>query len=167
MMALSIRQPWCFAILHLGKRLENRTWSTRYRGPILIHASKAMTRDEYDEVSFFVQYHYPELAPAGAPDLMLPPFDDLDRGGIVGRANLVDCVRSKQALPFGKSRAWGDMHIVPWWQGPVGFVLDDVQPLPFVPCKGKLGLFETDIRVDVSQDGRAVDLGSEKVVWRS
>ena len=40
MKALSIRAPWWFCILHNGKDIENRDWSTRYRGPVLIHASK-------------------------------------------------------------------------------------------------------------------------------
>ena len=41
MKALSIRQPWAWAILHAGKRVENRDWQgCHYRGPLLIHASK-------------------------------------------------------------------------------------------------------------------------------
>jgi hypothetical protein len=39
-LALSIRQPWCFAILHGGKDIENRDWPTKVRGRVLIHASK-------------------------------------------------------------------------------------------------------------------------------
>jgi len=43
--ALSIRQPWAYAILHLGKDIENRPWRTNFRGPLLIHASlKGRTR---------------------------------------------------------------------------------------------------------------------------
>jgi hypothetical protein len=38
--ALSIRQPWTYAIQHLGKRVENRTWPTPYRGKLLLHAGK-------------------------------------------------------------------------------------------------------------------------------
>lgn len=38
--ALSLRQPWAWAILHAGKTIENRTWATRYRGRIRIHAAK-------------------------------------------------------------------------------------------------------------------------------
>lgn len=51
----------------------------------------------------------------------------LPRGGIVGRANLVDCVTKSDS---------------PWFFGPYGFVLEDVSPLPFVPMKGELGIFE-------------------------
>jgi hypothetical protein len=37
--ALTIRQPWAYAILRLGKDVENRSWRTHYRGPLLIHAA--------------------------------------------------------------------------------------------------------------------------------
>ena len=45
MKALSIRQPWAHAILHLGKDVENRTWSTNYQGLIVVHAPKTVDRD--------------------------------------------------------------------------------------------------------------------------
>src|SRR5258708_38096209 len=40
MKALSIQQPWAWAILAGVKTVENRTWRTFHRGPLLIHASK-------------------------------------------------------------------------------------------------------------------------------
>jgi hypothetical protein len=43
--ALSIRQPWVWAIVHAGKDIENRTWWTPYRGPVLIHAANAAAQD--------------------------------------------------------------------------------------------------------------------------
>ena len=46
--ALSIRQPWAWAILHAGKDIENRSWSTSFRGPVCIHAAKGMTAAEFD-----------------------------------------------------------------------------------------------------------------------
>jgi hypothetical protein len=46
-LALSIRQPWASLILLAGKDIENRTWETRLRGPILIHAAISMTKREY------------------------------------------------------------------------------------------------------------------------
>lgn len=39
MKALSIKQPWLHAILTEGKRIENRTWQTKHRGWIALHAS--------------------------------------------------------------------------------------------------------------------------------
>ncbi|WP_206002040.1 ASCH domain-containing protein [Paraburkholderia aromaticivorans] len=38
MKALSIRQPWAWLIVKGHKDIENRTWSTRFRGRVLIHA---------------------------------------------------------------------------------------------------------------------------------
>ncbi len=39
MRCLSIRQPWAWLVCAGMKRIENRTWSTDYRGTIAIHAS--------------------------------------------------------------------------------------------------------------------------------
>lgn len=39
MKALTIRQPWAGAIFLLGKDVENRSWSTDYRGLMLIHSA--------------------------------------------------------------------------------------------------------------------------------
>lgn len=123
MLALSLRQPWLHTILKLGKRVENRTWSTPYRGPILLHASKGMTKAEYYAVVEFVRRAFPgrEL------EWSFPGYAELPRGGIVGRARIVDCVTE---------------HASPWFFGPYGFVLDDVAELPFVACSGALGLFK-------------------------
>lgn len=122
MRALSIRQPWAWAIIHAGKDIENRSWPTNYRGPFLIHAAKAMTRREYDDC-----LHACIIATGRFPgDLAIPAFDQLERGGIVGKARIVDCISSSQS---------------PWFFGPYGFVLADVEPVTFQPCKGALGFF--------------------------
>lgn len=119
MKALSIRQPWAWLILNAGKDIENRDWPTSFRGRFLIHASKGMTRDEYEggqdtlwDIDQRIRY---------------PAFEELQRGGIVGTAVLVDCVRKSES---------------PWFFGEYGFELRDVMPLPFRPFKGALGFFE-------------------------
>ncbi len=49
MKTLSVRQPYAWLLVNGIKDVENRTWNTPYRGPLLIHASaKAMTRDDWD-----------------------------------------------------------------------------------------------------------------------
>ena len=68
--ALSIRQPWAHRILREGKDVENRSWPTRFLGPVLIHAGKGVDREDHDEVM----------------RLGLPT------GGIVGVMEIVDCV---------------------------------------------------------------------------
>jgi hypothetical protein len=41
LMALTICQPYAHLIARGEKRIENRTWPTAYRGPLVIHAGKS------------------------------------------------------------------------------------------------------------------------------
>lgn len=120
--ALSIRQPWAWLILNAGKDIENRTWPTHFRGWFFIHAAKGMTMEEYYSVKLW-------LPTIGKGDVAarMPDRNQLERGGIVGMAKLGNCVNGSDS---------------PWFCGPYGFVLDEVMPLPFRPCKGALGFFK-------------------------
>ena len=44
MRAPSLTQPWPWIILNLGKDVENRVWSTKHRGPFLLHAAKGYSK---------------------------------------------------------------------------------------------------------------------------
>lgn len=125
MKAISIRQPWAWLILNAGKDIENRDWKTSYRGPILIHASKGMTRDEYQEGVATARHARHVLG--NVPGLEMPAFAALPRGGIVGQVEIVDCVSHS---------------VSPWFFGTFGFVLRNPLTLPFRECKGALGIFE-------------------------
>lgn len=109
--AISIRQPWAHAVVHLGKDVENRSRATPHRGQVLIHASAGMDLEEWAGAAEFM--HSINVMPARR--------GDLQRGGIIGVATLVDCVRSSPSR---------------WFMGPVGLVLRDARPLPFTPCRG-------------------------------
>ncbi|MBY4726644.1 MULTISPECIES: ASCH domain-containing protein [Burkholderia] len=123
MKALSIRQPWAWLVAHGHKDIENRSWPTSYRGPLLIHASKGMTRAEYENAMRFAIV-------AGVAYEQLQRFDDSARGGIIGVTDLFDCVPP--------SRAESPWHI----EGNYGFALRNARPLPFLPYTGRLGIFE-------------------------
>jgi hypothetical protein len=122
MLALSIRQPWAHMILHHGKDIENRTWPTQVRGRVLIHASKGMTKDEY----LMAIRSFPTLEIM----MSIPDQHDLQRGGIVGSVEIVDCVTDSDS---------------PWFCGPFGFVLRNPIILPFRPFRGQLGFFNVDM----------------------
>lgn len=49
--ALSIQQPWNWAIHYLFKPVENRSWTTDYRGPLLTHAGKTIDPAGYDVIA--------------------------------------------------------------------------------------------------------------------
>lgn len=123
--AISIRQPWAWAIINAGKDIENRSWPTRFRGSVCIHAAKGMTREEYRSCLGFAHSLYcTKPFPRG---LTMPEFGDLQRGGIIGVATIVDCVSESDS---------------PWFFGNYGFVLADVHPVDFIPVKGALGFFD-------------------------
>lgn len=117
MIALSIRQPWAWLIVNGDKPVENREWPTKFRGRFFIHAGKTMTRADYDACWIFVN---------GFSQFDLPSPESLVRGGIIGEAELVDCVTTMDS---------------PWFTGRYGFVLANVKPVTFIPCKGALGFF--------------------------
>ena len=53
--ALTIRQPWAWAVARGGKDVENRSWRTAYRGPLLIHAAvDAPVQGEIETVAWTV-----------------------------------------------------------------------------------------------------------------
>jgi len=141
MKAISIRQPWSHAILHMGKRCENRDWFCKYRGPILIHAAKGMSVQEYQHFSFFWEYDFPGHG-IGQTYPKLPSAEALERGGIVGKAVVIDCIGKKDQVPAGKDKLWSEQWVAPWFFGRFGIILDKVEALPFIPYKGALGLFE-------------------------
>jgi hypothetical protein len=132
MRCLTIKQPWAWAILH-GKLVENRTWTTSYRGAITIHAGKRW--DPAGQESPLVRSAW---RAAGNTANLTNRHPDIVLGAVVAVAELVD-VCSAQMRSFipsmcgcGPWAAHGQYH----WR------LDNVRPLAEpVACRGALGLW--------------------------
>ena len=77
MKALSIRQPWAFAIFHMGKDVENRSWPTRFQGRIAVHVAK-------------------RIDVADCRRLNLDPRT-LPTGSVIGTVEVRDCVRGARS----------------------------------------------------------------------
>ena len=121
MKALSLKQPWAWLLFH-GKDVENRTWKTKFRGNILIHASK--TWDSAGE-----RWIYINLCRGKLPIKECPTRHDplMKRGALIGVVDIVDCVEQFDS---------------PWFFGPYGWIL--MRPIEFSKpywLKGSLGLF--------------------------
>ena len=116
MKALSIRQPWAWLIIKGHKDVENRTWPTSYRGKFLVHTGK-----KFDNVGY--KWVLSEMG------IAMPSPPEFEIGGIVGLAEITKCVTQ---------------HNSRWFSGPYGFVLENAQPLQFVPLPGKVGFFDVD-----------------------
>lgn len=134
MFALTVRQPWAWAIMHGGKNVENRTWNTRIRGRIAIHAGATFGTIERMDIQA-IREIYRQLGrdpdsvpyPRPADDLPTAPYA---LGAIIGTADLVDCVTAFDS---------------PWFFGPHGFLLANREPLPRpIPYKGRQGFFGID-----------------------
>ena len=125
MKTLSLKQPWAWLVVSDLKDVENRKWATKYRGKILIHASKKWD-DEGEEfiLSQLVKKHR-ILIPRGLPS---EHHHEISYGAIVGTVEVIDCVRQYDS---------------PWFFGPYGFVLRNaVKFEKTFSYKGMLGLFE-------------------------
>lgn len=119
MKALTVRQPWAWAIVYAGKDIENRNWNTRYRGEIAIHAAKGLMREEYTESVDLLRRHYKCRKE-------IPSYEAMIRGAIIGVAELVDCVTTSKSS---------------WFEGAYGFVLKNVLPITPIICSGALGFW--------------------------
>lgn len=120
--ALSVRQPWAWAIIYAGKPMENRSWKRwkrdwKFRARIAIHAAAGMTRDEYDDAYSFMR----------GIGVICPPAHELIRGAVIGSVEIVDNV-------------WESSN--PWFVGPGAFVLAHPEPCVPIAAKGALDLFE-------------------------
>lgn len=124
MPCLSVRQPWALAIVAGWKPWENRSRRFNYRGPLLIHASKGSTWDEYDAARRVVFRICGKRTPL---------LHEVSRGGIVGAAMLTDC-----ADPLTHDGEW---RIA----GQYGLRMERAMPLPFRALGGKLGLFKVEL----------------------
>lgn len=119
MLALSIRQPWASLIIGHGKDIENRGWSTRVRGRILVHAAKGCSRTELQDGL--------HTASMTLGHRVVADLESIQRGGLIGTVEIVDCVTDSDS---------------PWFYGPFGFVLRNPQPIEFTPWRGQLGFFD-------------------------
>lgn len=113
---LSIKAPYAWAIATGRKKVENRDWSTPYRGLIYIHANSTSCSDDVRWLEKTFRLKVP---------------DSLVKGAIVATAELVDVIEKDRAARFGR-----------WFVGHYGWVLKDVQQLRRpVPVNGQQGLY--------------------------
>src|SRR5262249_6954176 len=89
MKALTIRQTWATLIVLGHKSLETRSWDTTYKGPLLIHASHAIT--DVGMALFYHSHVQQILQPHG-----YRTFYNLPRGAVIGSVDLCACISWEQ-----------------------------------------------------------------------
>lgn len=147
--ALSIRQPWAWAIVYGGKPAENRG----HGGRILIHAGKTFDQDGYE----WICDNADDLGLRLGSGLMwdeslplVPSASEFLRGGIIGAATLAACIDEPQDVGDELADQLDDpfrQRVEAWFFGPFGFVLTNPEPLRFRRCRGMLGLFQPEVQL--------------------
>lgn len=112
MKALTVCQPYAELIARGLKPIENRTWPTLYRGPLAIHAGKS--REWMDDGD-------------------LEAYPDMAFGAVIALVNLVNCCE-RERLPIALLH---NQHA----NGPWCWVLEHVERIAPVPCRGAQGLW--------------------------
>ncbi|MEM9709985.1 MAG: hypothetical protein AAF871_14480 [Pseudomonadota bacterium] len=121
-LALSVRQPWAWAIVAGHKVIENRSPGAIRAGkmglgPIAIHAAIGMTRKEYEWGAWRLARH----------GVVAPRPEMLPRRGIIGRVTVTGIVSESDS---------------PWFGGPMGLVLTEAVACDPIPASGALGYFQ-------------------------
>lgn len=113
MRILTVKQPWAWALVNGPKRIENRSWPTSYRGPLLIHAgvsrSDLFAAQDFDDFPGTSEYLF---------------------GYLIGIVDLIACVQLAEVA--GQ----------PFAEGPWCWVTRNPRPLTTpIACRGNLGLW--------------------------
>lgn len=168
MRAITIRQPWASLIAAGVKTIETRSWSTKYRGPLAIHAGK------HNDGSFFpcayingTVFDHPRVVnrrtlrlPSGV-EVPHPGIESWPRGAVVATCTLTDVIPTESIAwatdrTFGMHRGWSLNErgwveaLVDDEQRPFGdftpgryaWLLTDITPCDPAPAKGRQGLWD-------------------------
>ncbi len=132
MKAITIRQPWASAVATGLKQYETRSWSTAYRGPVIIHAARSN---------------------AGLPHLDIPAFaplrdKNLPFGAGVAVADIVDVIPTGQHALFAEKRIPNaQIPLGDYAPGRFAWKLENVRPFSQpIPAKGEQGFWDWPLK---------------------
>jgi hypothetical protein len=167
MKAISLWQPWATALAIGSKRVETRHWSTKVRGPVVIHAAKRCVKDEL--IFWGSSWNWcGALASVGLTmGKHKPLWELLPFGALIGIGDLVDC-RPTESFTQGELDStrlpdrdhadlykWTERQMGDFSLGRFGWIFENVRAFEKpIPYKGSQGFF------DVSSDL----IGEEKFI---
>lgn len=166
MKALTLKQPWAWAVAHAGKDVENRTWkppASVIGHRIAIHAGRTSIEandgegvDAYEDI--VLAFHVAcEDDPYDYPKTIIKR-GRIQLGGIIAVATIEGWVTERDSYKT-RSFAGNYLDAAPlavkharqskWFTGPYGWLLTDVIALPEpIPCKGSQGLWTVPVEVE-------------------
>lgn len=127
MKVITIKQPFATLIAEGLKEYEFRTWKTKYRGEILIHAGKGIDKKAMKKYEH-LNLEYPS-------------------GCIIAKACITDCIyiddKMRKVLDKLNPFVYSSIIKHTEWKG-YGFQLEKVEKIKPIPVKGKLSLWDYD-----------------------
>ena len=135
MKVITIKQPFATLIAEGLKEYEFRTWKTKYRGDILIHAGKGVDKKAMKRFEH-LNLEYPT-------------------GCIIAKATITDCIYVDDQFANGLAQKdplvyYGIIHKKDYkerydkeWDG-YGFKLENIQKINPIEINGKLSLWDYD-----------------------
>lgn len=125
MRCLSLSAPWFDHVVFGPKVIENRTWATKHRGKILIHAALSYDTSEVARKAFDV----------------FPCYSAMLAGMIIGQAEIVEIITPEEAL-----KKFPDQKRFIF--GPKCWVLKNRRALKTpIRYRGRVGLFQTEVTI--------------------
>lgn len=129
MKVITIKQPFASLIAEGIKEYEFRTWKTKYRGEILIHAGKGVNKKAMEK---FKKYNL-----------------EYPMGCIIAKASLTDCIKidteARGILNEKNSLVYSSVINNTEWDG-YGFKLENVKKIKPISLNGKLSLWDYDYK---------------------
>lgn len=127
MKVLSIKEPFATLISNGKKRIETRSWKTKYRGEIYIHASLAKIDKKTQNRLELME---------------LLGDDELHYGKIICKCNLVDCIYMSKEFVEDIKKDTQEYICGHYEEGRYAWVLDNIELLNEpIDAKGKLGIW--------------------------
>lgn len=127
MKVITIKQPFASLIAGGLKEYEFRTWKTKYRGDILIHAGKGIDKKAMKRFEH-LNLEYPS-------------------GCILAKATITDCVyiddKMRKMLKDKNPLVYSSIIKHTEWNG-YGFKLENVEKVKQIPVNGKLSFWDYD-----------------------
>ena len=128
MKVLTIKQPWASLIMQKDKRFEFRSWQTKYRGDLLIHAGKGVDKEAMKRLAKYIP-------------------EDMPTGKILGKVTLVDCVKMSPEFKAILLRENNDIYTDSSFCENYGWQLENVEVFESpIEAKGKLSLWEFEMK---------------------
>ena len=127
MKVITVKQPFATLIIEGLKEYEFRTWKTKYRGELLIHAGKGIDKKAMEKFKY-LNLEYPS-------------------GCIIGKVTLTDCVeindKVREELDKKDSLIYSSIIKHKEWNG-YGFKLENIEKIKPIQINGKLSLWDYD-----------------------